>query len=183
MAHIEIDKHDWWKAKEIPLIETDWRNIRVYCEQSENPFDWERCLYVIRLAPPYALTYGDDAKHNLTSPLLYVGSGNIQQRWSSHREWLYELGHAIPGGRYEVWVCQPRSRNNAAVYADIEADILNYFSAKTNGWLPLRNLRREYSQRSHTYEDGLFDEIIRDDRRYLWAMYPTRGSVVDSYNR
>jgi hypothetical protein len=86
MAHIE--RADWWKAKEIPLVETDWRNIRLYCEQRENPFDRDRCLYVVRLAPPYAITYGDDERHEVTSPLLYVGSGSIQQRWSTHREWL-----------------------------------------------------------------------------------------------
>jgi hypothetical protein len=178
MAHVEIA--EWWKAKEIPLIEADWRNIRLYCEQHENPFDWERCLYIIRFAPPYALTYGDESQ--LISPLLYVGSGFIRQRWATHRGWLYQLGHAIPGGRYEVWVQRPRSQHNEEFYKDIEADILSHFRAAT-GCLPFRNLRVEGTPRRHTYESGFFDEIIGHDRRYIWAMYPISGPAREWYCR
>ena len=179
MAHVHIA--NWWKAKEIPLIEADWRNIRLFCEQDENPFDWERCLYIVRLGPPYALIYGDNEE--LISPLLYVGSGNIGQRWSSHRDWLNDLGHAIPGGRYEVWVRQPRTQHNANFYSDVEADVLTRFKEATNGYLPFRNLRVEGTPRQHTYEDGFFDQIIKVDRRYLWAIFPIRGTAKEWYNR
>jgi hypothetical protein len=127
LAYCEIDS--WWKAKEIPLLEADWRNIRIYCEQEVNPFDWHRCLYIVRIAPPFTIVYGDNCE--LSSPLVYVGSGHIAKRWSSHRDWLYELGHAIPGGRYEVWVCQPRCQKPQAFYEDIEADILTLFRNKS----------------------------------------------------
>ena len=177
MANVELPT--WWKAKEIPLIEADWRNIRLYCEQSSNPFEWDRCLYVVRLSPPYALIYGDSKQ--LVSPLLYVGSGDIRQRWASHRKWLYELGHAIPGGRYEVWVCQPRRPGNQDFYADIEAAILTNFRERTGKALPLRNQRIETSSREHIFADGFFEDIIRDDRRYLWAMRPRRGSAFGWY--
>lgn len=179
MAYVQID--NWWKAKEIPLIEADWRNIRIYCEQEVNPFNWDKCLYIIRLAPPYAITYGDDCE--LSSPLVYVGSGNISNRWSSHRDWLYELGHAIPGGRYEVWVCQPKCQNIEAFYEDIEADILTRFREKTKGYLPLRNKRVERTTRQHEYGDGFFNAVIDADRRYDWAMYPLHGDIESWYSR
>jgi len=161
MAFIKID--NWWMAKEIPLIEADWRNIRIYCEQSVNPFDWERCLYIVRLSPPYAIIYGDDG--NVVSPLIYVGSGSIKSRWSTHREWLFELGRVIPGGRYEVWVCRPRCQNNDALYEDIEADILVRFKERTKGVLPLRNKRVEGTPRRHEYGQGFIETLIQDDRR------------------
>jgi hypothetical protein len=139
--------------------EADWRNIRIYCEQEINPFDWDRCLYVVRIAPPFTIVYGDDSE--LISPLVYVGSGSIANRWSSHRDWLYELGHAIPGGRYEVWVCKPRCQRLQAFYKDIEADILTLFREKS-GYLPLRNLRVEGTPRQHEYAAGFLDEIMLD---------------------
>jgi len=179
MAQIDIDT--WWKAKEIPLIEADWRNIRIYCEQETNPFDWERCLYVVRLSPPFSIAYGDNS--DVYSPLIYVGSGNIKSRWSSHRDWLYELGHAIPGGRYEVWVCRPRATNNTALYEDIEADILIEFKKRANGYLRLRNKRVERNTRTHQYGVGFFEFVIEPDRRYLWAMYPVRGPIEEMYSR
>jgi hypothetical protein len=179
MVDIEIDS--WWKATEIPLIETDWRNIRIYCDQEVNPFKWKRCLYLVRLSPPFSIVYGDECQ--LNSPLVYVGQGNIESRWSNHRNWLLELGHAIPGGRYEVWVCQPRCRNNRVLYKDIEADILVQFKAKSDGFLPLRNQRIEGTPRKHEYAKGFFDDVIKSDRRYLWGIYPIRGAVESWYFR
>lgn len=176
MAGIEIPS--WWKATEIPLVETDWRNIRLYCNEDENPFDWDRCLYVVRLAPPYCIVYGEDCE--IETPVVYIGSGVIANRWATHREWLFELGYAIPGGRYEVWICRPRCRNVKALYEDIEADILDHFRTKC-GYLPLRNLRIEGTLRQHEYAPGFFDKIIEADRRYLWAMYPVRGAKITTW--
>jgi hypothetical protein len=178
MADVTFTK--WWKAREIPLAEVDWRNIRIFCQQDDDPFNWDRCIYIIRLAPPYAIWYGTE---NITyqSPILYVGSGTISQRWSQHRDWLYELGRAIPGGRYEVWVAKPRVRRNSEVYKDIEADILVKFREKT-GCLPLRNRRVEGNPRKHTYEDGFFEGIFKPDRRYQWAMYPLKDQIRKFYD-
>jgi hypothetical protein len=176
MAHVTID--EWWRATEIPLIDTDWRNIRIYCQQQEtDPFDWERCLYIVRLSPPYSIAYGPNCE--LESPLLYVGSGTLRDRWSTHREWLYELGHAIPGGRYEVLAARPRAQNNAAFYKDIADILVNV--RETAFCLPLRNLRIEGTPRRHTYEDGFFSGIYKADRRYLWSMYPLRGDLKAMY--
>lgn len=176
----DVELMEWWKAREMPLLETDWRNIKLYCESEENPFEWTRCVYVIRLAPPFCIAYGDDSE--IESPLIYVGSGSISQRWSDHRDWLYELGHTIPGGRYEVWVCQPRTQKNYTFYEQIEADILDFFRNKT-GYLPLRNLKLEGDTGRHTYADGFFDEIIKPDRRYAWAIYPRLGQIREYYEK
>jgi hypothetical protein len=70
------------------------------------------------------------------SPEIYVGSGNIQQRWQSHRKRLSSLGAALPGGRYEVWVFRDER------YRMIEADTLLRFK-EYYGSLPLLNQRLE----------------------------------------
>lgn len=177
----DVEHMEWWKAREMPLLETDWRNIKLYCESDENPFEWERCVYVIRLAPPFCIAYGEGTKI-IESPLIYVGSGALNQRWSYHREWLYELGHTIPGGRYEVWVCRPKCRKNPSFYEQIEADILDYFRTNTD-YLPLRNLKLEGNTGRHTYVDGFFNEIIKPDRRYSWAIYPRIGQIREYYEK
>lgn len=179
MTKISID---WWKATEIPLAEADWRNIRLYSanQSSINPFDWVRCVYAIRLAPPFAVHYGNTEKETLISPLIYLGSGSIAERWSSHREWLTELGHAIPGGRYEVWVCRPRVRNSDTAYAGLEGYLLQTFRSRT-GYLPLRNRKVQSGNERHEYDEELYKQIIEADRRYLWAVWPTRGHLTDMY--
>jgi hypothetical protein len=179
MATINIE--NWWKAFEIPLIETDWRSIRLYCTDEEDPFRWSRCVYIIRTAPPFVLSYGDNAE--LESPLIYVGRGNIRQRWRHHRKWLAMLGHSVPSGRYEVWVSRPRGRAYEAAYKDFEADILGEFYSRA-GCMPLFNKRHERSRREHDYNDGLFEEIFSKDARYTWAMYPIRRGVIrDAYQK
>ena len=179
MAHVTID--EWWKAQEIPLVEINWRNIKRYCGERSDAFDWERCVYFFRLSPPLLIAYGEDG--DLESPLLYVGSGTLSQRWSTHRAWLRQLGQLIPGGRYEVSVCRPRLQRTESFYKDIEADIINEFHSKT-GYYPLRNRRREKAPRKHTYEPDFFGRIFQGDRRYFWAIYPTENNILkDSYYR
>ena len=185
MAEVNID---WWKATEIPLAETDWGNIRLYsgAQQSIDPFEWDRCVYIIRLSPPFAIHYEDDekaeGKKRIVSPLIYVGSGLIKSRWSSHRKWLVELGNFIPGGRYEVWVCKPRVRNNDAAYQALEGYLLTRFKEES-GFLPLRNLKIEGQDERHEYYEELYSEIIDSDRRYVWAIWPRHGYFNEIYNR
>lgn len=179
MAYIEINP--WWSATEIPLTEDDWRSIRRYCNEDDDPLSWDRCVYLFRLSPPFCICYGDDC--DLESPLIYVGSGSIRHRWGQHRNWLAELGRELPGARYEVRVCRPRARNNFEVYADVEADILRDFSDRSQGWKPLWNKRTERHQRVHSYGDGFFEFVTQSDRRYKWSMYPTKGAFAAAYQR
>ena len=180
----EINDIKWWKATEIPLSESDWRNIRLYSDSDSgiNPFEWERCVYCIRLSPPFAIHYGDTKKEELISPLVYVGSGSIAQRWSNHREWLTYLGYTIPGGRYEVWVCKPRVKNSDEAYAGVEGHLLTKFREKTD-YLPLRNKKVQSANKRHTYGDNIYNEIVKADRRYIWAIWPRSGDLNEMYNK
>src|SRR5258708_7653055 len=102
MSHLSFK--DWWKACEIPLVETDWRNIKLYCTDANDVWDGSNCVYFIRLGPPYQIAYGNDDESH--SPLIYIGQGSIKQRWPGHRGWLAALGRWLPGARYEVWVIE-----------------------------------------------------------------------------
>jgi hypothetical protein len=176
MAHVKLQ--EWWHAREIPLGETKWPNIKLYFHEDGAAREWTRCVYFIRLAPPYAVVYGDDCQ--LESPLVYVGSGSIKQRWGAHRVWLKQLGDAIPGGRYEVWVSQPRLQRRLEFYKDIEADIIGEFRRRT-GFLPFFNRSTPSTKRQHTYDAGFFDSMFKSDRRYGWAIYPRQGPLSAAY--
>ena len=172
------DRLHWWKAKEVPFIEWNWRSIQKYFdEEKQNVLGSERCVYVVRMSPPFSISYGDD-----DSPLLYVGSGHIGNRWSMHRTWLHEVGLSLPGARYEVWVCAPRVRNNPNVDDDVEAEIIERFCAKF-GVLPLRNQRIEHPRIKHEYGEDFFRTIwAGKDKRYRWAVYPIFGEIEEFYN-
>ncbi|WP_144031541.1 hypothetical protein [Bradyrhizobium cosmicum] len=166
----------WWTATEIPLIENDWRNIKLYCRNSslETPWDWKNAIYLVRLSPPFAIRYSD----SLSSPLIYVGSGAIRQRWAYHRWWLERLGYYLPGARYEVWV----SRH--AQYKRIEADALFNFQNHA-GRLPLMNRRMEEQNRGdpEDYQENYHVDLIDRDRRYFWAIEPIERDVLEYFDK
>jgi hypothetical protein len=166
MALVTVEK--WWKAKEIPLVEINWRNIRLYWQEDDDFWDWTDTVYFIRLSPPFSVLYGKES-----SPLVYTGSGAIQQRWQSHRDRLYALGESLPGGRYEIWVFRDLR------YKEIEADSLLRFQKWTDH-LPLMNQRVESSSVAHTYSKE-FDKAADTDRRYWWSIYPTRPDILEIY--
>ncbi len=94
----DLTELEWWKAREIPFIEWNWASIRRYLPEDEGDvLSEKRCTYVVRMSPPYLISYNRGE-----SPVVYVGSGNINQRWSNHRDWLHEIGLSLPGSRYEV---------------------------------------------------------------------------------
>lgn len=168
MAAILIKR--WWKATEIPLVETGWRNIKLYCADTEDVWDWDNCTYFVRLSPPYQIAY-DKAD----SPLIYVGKGAIKQRWSQHRVWLEALGRWLPGARYEVWLFQDDRCE------EIESDALDLFR-ESYGRLPLANRKAGTSVRKHTYDDSLY-QVAEADRRYWWALRPTQPSVKEYFDK
>jgi hypothetical protein len=171
MVAISVEK--WWKAKEIPLGEVNWRNIRLYWQETEHSDDWSDCIYFIRLSPRLLIKYEKD-----DSPEIYVGSGNIQQRWQSHRKRLSSLGAALPGGRYEVWVFRDER------YRMIEADTLLRFK-EYYGSLPLLNQRLESptDTKARFEYSKSFDEAANFDRRYLWALRPINGEALTLYEK
>jgi hypothetical protein len=167
---MQVQVKGWWKAKEIPLGETDWRNIRLYWTQEADFWDWKDTSYFIRLAPPFCIRYGE-----VDSPLVYIGSGAIQNRWPNHRDKLRALGETLPGGRYEIWVMRD------AKYEDIEADALLMFRSWT-GFLPLINRKVESDSVRHKYEKD-FLSVADADRRYWWAVSPRRPDIEEYLNK
>jgi hypothetical protein len=164
LAIISIKK--WWKATEIPLAETDWRNIKLYCAETQDVWDWTNCVYFVRLSPPFQIAYGKG-----DSPLIYIGRGAIKQRWSKHRtNWMNPLGRWLPGARYEVWLFED-DRNT-----EIETDGLSLFS-ESYGRLPLANKQGSGAWvRKHNYDES-FTQVAEADRRYWWALRPTQADV------
>jgi hypothetical protein len=172
MAKIHVEK--WWKATEIPLVETDWRNIKLYCKDAGDFWNWSNCVYFIRLGPPYQIAYGGDEESN--SPLIYIGKGKIGQRWGGHRNWLEALGRWLPGGRYEMLVFQNDLCN------EIESDLLTLFP-RHYGRLPLANRKGGAGAQKHTYDDNDLETAAGADRRYWWALRPTQPDVQEYYEK
>lgn len=172
MMSIKLPK--WWIASEIPFIESDWKNIRLYCNSSERQWDWNDAIYLFRLAPPFAIRYSS----SMYSPLIYVGSGAIRQRWAYHRWWLEHLGYYLPGGRYEVWVTRH------AQYKRVEADTLHMFQ-KDAKRLPLMNRRNEKHNRGdgNGYFENYYSTFVAADRRHFWAIEPLQKDVLDYFDK
>lgn len=165
---------DWWKATEIPLIENDWKNIRLYCSSPETPWSWTDAIYLIRLSPPFAVRYSE----TISSPLIYVGSGSIQKRWASHRWWFERLAYYLPGARYEVWV------SHHPEFRRVEADALFLFQQDTKR-LPLMNRRTEESQRGDEsgYAADYYSPFVKADRRYFWSIEPLQEDVLEYFDK
>jgi hypothetical protein len=166
MADVKIT---WKKIKELPSQVNSWRDI----------------VYYIRLSPPFMIHYSGPSKpskdDDFVSPLVYVGSGNARGRLGNHLGWLKDFGQTLPHARYEVWIAQPKVRNNANAYLAFEGYILREFERVSRGWLPLRNKKTEAVNSNHNYETGIFDELIAYDNRYTWAIWPYRGKWNTMY--
>lgn len=175
MAHISVKQ--WWKAREIPLVETKWRHIKLYRDNEVDISNWSRCVYFIRLAPPFQIAYGENDNSN--SPLIYIGKGAIRQRWIHHcKEWIGPLGDLLPGARYEVWAFQHD------LCEEIESDALRLFQQGYNR-LPLANRIGGVGRQKHTYDESLYQVAGVDERdhRYWWALRPTQADVKEYFEK
>ena len=182
MADITIPT--WWKASEIPLTEMSFPRVKKYFHQNLPQDGLKSCVYVVRLSPPFSIVYGDDCE--IESPLIYVGSGNLKQRWTNHTKWLRELGLALPGGRYELWFCQPTRKgpNAGNFYKDVEAEILQWFNKRQRvGCLPFANKKLEKPKGKNTFDESVFEPIVRTDNRYHWAVYPRTNPLWNVYSK
>jgi hypothetical protein len=174
MSEMPIKLPDWWIASEIPFIESDWRNIQLYCNEPETPWKWKNAIYLIRLSPPFAIRYSNE----ISSPLIYIGSGDVEQRWSYHRWWLQRLSYYLPGARYEVWI------SHHLEFKRVEADALFIFQDKTKR-LPLMNRRSEAGNRGdeHGYDKDYYSTFIKADRRYFWSIEPFQKDVREYFDK
>jgi hypothetical protein len=164
---------EWWKAYGIPLTETDWRNIKLYCTASEDCWDWTEAVYFVRLAPPFLIRYGADDEYD--TPLIYIGCGALKQRWGAHcKDWLSGLGRWLPDGRYEIWAFEHPQ------YRKIEQDALFKFQ-KNYRRLPLAN-RNGGADNQIEYDDAFY-EVDRKDRRHWWALSPLQPDVLEYFNK
>jgi hypothetical protein len=65
--------------------------------------DLDRSVYVIRLNSDYCVEYPKG-----TSPTLYVGEGNFNQRINSHREWVRELKQFVGEFSFQIRIAARR---------------------------------------------------------------------------
>ncbi|MBP2315472.1 hypothetical protein [Azospirillum soli] len=135
--------------------------------------DLARSVYTIRLTGPVVIAYPTGS-----SPLIYVGEGNLHGRMSSHvRTWIRDLAQTQADFGWSAHICLPRVRNNAAAYQDVEALLLQEFSARY-GALPLANRQLEYVYGTHQIEDEehFYSVLgIGRGRRPKWAIAPCRS--------
>jgi hypothetical protein len=141
----------------------------------------DACVCFIRLSPPFSIAYGDSWYE---SPLIYVGSGDFKTRWKSHRNWLAQLGHSLPSGRYEIWFCRPTRKGPKAgkFYKDVEADVLQWFRDHTEH-LPFWNKKVEKPKNKNEYDKNFFASVSGSDSRYHWVMYPRTTTLKKIYEK
>jgi hypothetical protein len=177
MAHINLT---WWKALEIPLSESDWRNVKLYCALDTNWESDKEYVYVIRLSPPFAIHY-----ERADTPIIYIGrahnASSVKQRWNSHiANWIKPLGRWLPGGRYDMWVLEDHR------YKEIESDFLTLFKQEF-GRLPLANFQGGVPDGivRHTYDEGELGGLAdaTSDRRYWWALTPLQADVKAYFDK
>ena len=179
MAKVEIK---WKKVKELPAHINSWADLKYYAPDVD--FPTKQCVYCIRLSPPFMIHYGTtepDKDNDFVSPLIYIGSGNGKGRLGSHLKWLNSLGQALPSARFEIWFAEPKVRNNSFAYKAFEGYLLKEFEKASRGWLPLRNKKTESNNNNHDYAPEAFENLIKHDRRYTWAVWPFHGSWSETY--
>lgn len=132
----------------------------------------KRCVYVIRLNGDYCISYPGG-----TSPTLYVGEGNFNQRINSHRKWVTGLKELVGDFSFQVCIAVPRVRNSPNAYLDTEAAILERFG-KHFKTAPLWNKQFEKRRNTYSYSDSTIDQAIckRSGAKYKWEIRPMKSS-------
>lgn len=128
----------------------------------------DRAVYVIRMKPPFAISYPQKY-----TPVLYIGEGDLLSRLGSHRKWassMRSLGYSFP---LEVAFCCPRVQNNASAHRVFEAHLLNVFFGRY-GSLPLKNSIHESMAYDHQYERVATSSVLGpgSGTRHMWAIQP-----------
>ena len=159
----------------------DWRpddtwakNILPKLDMSKTDVDsLKRSVYVIRLKRNFCVEYPGG-----TSPALYVGQGDFNQRITAHRKWVSEFQNSGGQFSFEIRMAVPRVKNNARAYEDTEAALLIRFE-DIFGSLPLWNMHREKRKNdNYFYENRQIDQAIIKGRgsKYNWSLRPLMTS-------
>lgn len=170
--------------KRIRFVSTDtWKTTEDKLDEAGiNLSRLRRSVYVIR-SSRFAIAYPID-----NSPVLYIGEGDFQQRFESHRRsWVAALSELMTEFPLEAYVCCPRVPNNTVAHRVLEAHLLNVFK-DSFGSLPLRNLQNEYAayDYNHEYDPAEVNKVLRNGRgkTFAWALKPmSRNPLYDAYEK
>jgi hypothetical protein len=160
---------------------TEIDNGRTLTEALEfTPVPWDdldRSVYVIRLNSDLIIEYPSG-----TSPVLYIGEGNISSRISHHRkQWLSEFAGEQRDFKYSIWFCVPRVKNNIDAYKSVEAHLIRMF-IEIYGALPMFNRHKENEIYKYDYESSFYKVFsVGQGRRPKWSIKPLRSHP--SYER
>ena len=176
MAQIEVD---WVKIVLSPPCR--WRDVRKQIDAKPRLADADKAIYVVRILGAFAINYDYKA-----SPVLYIGSGHLQQRLQSQLKWLNELAKRVKGVKLEIWFFQPRPKLNGDIRRDVEAELLTRF-LDLHGAVPLFNARHEAPENRHTYvpDKALKSALVLGkEKSFQWALVPLPpNSSYKTYHR
>lgn len=157
-----------WKSFRTSLDATDGREqLNLWLRELRESLS-DKSVYVIRTVRPFSIAY-----EKKSSPVLYIGEGNVGDRVRSHmKKWIADLGKHIPQLGIEVRYCRPIAKGIKNVHRDAEADLLWRFW-ELYGTSPLFNRQYEYHDRNHTYDANFFKVLTPGSGRgYHWALRP-----------
>ena len=173
---------DWKKVwSEAP---TTWLQLKKdfsHSNPAQNLCHFEKSVYVIRLDGPFCVQY-----YRKSSPVLYIGSGHLQQRVTSHLEWINDLSKRLDDLAFELWVLKPRVRKAHDAYKSVEGRLLSDFVLE-HGSLPYFNKNKKKENRVFDYDNirNLRSAIlIGSGKRFTWALTPmSREPTYNSYRK
>ncbi len=96
----------------------------------------KRGVYVIRISNPFTVRYGGGC-----SNIIYIGRGDIIVRLKAHyKTTIFDFMQSLNGANFDFWICEPRRKNRADYYKQVEHDLLEKFAEKLgDGEYPLLN--------------------------------------------
>jgi hypothetical protein len=173
MPRIRRVQIEWrWLAWEKDFTWTD--NVLPQLEEMNLVSDDLKTLvYVIVADGQFAISYP-----KRPSPTLYIGSGDLKRRFTSHLNWLNEMTELAHDNRFSIAICQPQTRDREPVHRQFEAELLHQFK-ELCGCIPIRNQRLERCFGNFHFEPKSEVQkplIIGRGRRYRWEIKPLPSS-------
>ncbi len=159
--------NNWQKFQAPVSTAVNWSEMKLWLVGIEEALP-DRAVYVIRTKRPFAISYPKKP-----SPVLYIGEGNLQQRFRNYmRKWIVGMGRHLPGLELDVRFQQVVVRNNAKAHREVEADLLYEFG-RAHGVTPLFNKQYEANEKVHNYGAEFFD-VLRPGRGpgFHWGLLP-----------
>lgn len=158
-------------------IDFEWRGPLKFAFDSETAkisspkgdtedLEWasERIVYVLKFMAPHYVKY-----RLAKSAVCYVGHGSNIRRVAAHRgTWLRKIALVLEDFKgFELWVCQPRVRNNELIRKEVERDALKQFET-TFGEFPL------FNQIGAEWSDRTYSRSVRERTREIFEL-PANG--------